>query len=354
MTRLLCLSTTTTLLVLAPTLGRATDATGEARLLPRVRMSTTLGDITLELNAEKAPITVQNFLRYAKDGYYAGTIFHRVIPTFMIQGGGYTPEMDEKREGLRPGIRNEWRNGLKNVRGTIAMARLGGQPDSGTSQFFINVVDNPFLDQPQQDGAAYCVFGKVIEGMDVVDKIKSVELISHPKYPGGAVSPKTPVVINSVTLLTDYDLEQAQAELDRQEQDAAKTKQAQLEAAIARIEREVGAKFVKTASGLQYIVRKEGTGASPKPTDTVKVHYRGTLVDGQQFDSSYDRGEPIDFPLNGVIKGWTEGVGLMKVGGKSTLIIPPELGYGERGAGGVIPPNATLIFDVELLAIQGQ
>ena len=111
---------------------------------------------------------------------------------------------------------------------------------------------------------------------------------------------------------------------------------------------------VTTASGLQYVVIEEGTGPAPQPGDVVKVHYTGTLEDGTKFDSSRDRGEPIQFPLGvgSVIPGWDEGIGLMKKGGKAKLIIPPDLGYGEKGAGGVIPPNATLIFEVELVDIQ--
>lgn len=130
------------------------------------------GDIVLELNREKAPITVENFLSYVDKKFYDGTIFHRIMNTFMIQGGGMTPDM--KQKPTDPPIKNEWRNGLKNLRGTIAMARMGGNPDSATSQFFINVVDNPMLDQPQRDGAAYAVFGKVVAGMNVVDKIRDV------------------------------------------------------------------------------------------------------------------------------------------------------------------------------------
>lgn len=167
---------------------------------PRVKMETSLGDIVIELDGEKAPISTENFLKYAKSGFYEGTVFHRIIPTFMIQGGGLDAEMNEKKDGLFPPIKNEWQNGLKNVRGTIAMARRG--PDTATSQFFINVVDNPALDAAR-DGAAYAVFGKVVEGMDVVDKIKSVKCQIHPKYPDPTpVVPVEPVVIKKVTLLT--------------------------------------------------------------------------------------------------------------------------------------------------------
>ncbi len=136
-----------------------------------VKLATTMGDIYIELDRFHAPISTQNFLDYVESEHYNGTIFHRVISGFMIQGGGF--EKDMKQKTTRAGIKNEWRNGLTNKRGTIAMARLGNQPDSATSQFFINVVDNDALNMPR-DGAAYAVFGKVIKGMDVVDRIKAV------------------------------------------------------------------------------------------------------------------------------------------------------------------------------------
>ncbi len=139
----------------------------------QVKLTTNKGDILLELDADNAPVTTENFIQYVKDGHYDNTIFHRVIDGFMIQGGGFTPDMQQK--DTRDGIENEWQNDLSNTRGTIAMARLGGDPNSATAQFFINVNDNHFLDQPQPDGAAYAVFGKVIEGMDVVDQIKNVK-----------------------------------------------------------------------------------------------------------------------------------------------------------------------------------
>ena len=127
---------------------------------------------------------------------------------------------------------------------------------------------------------------------------------------------------------------------------------AQADAAIAAATKEAGAQVTK--SGLVYLAMKEGTGSSPKATDKVKVHYKGTFPDGKEFDSSYKRNEPTEFPLNGVIPCWTEGVQLMKTGGKAKLTCPSAIAYGQRGAGGVIPPNATLVFEIELLAINGK
>ena len=140
---------------------------------PIVVVETNYGTIKVELYPEKAPKTVENFLKYVDDKFYDGTIFHRVISNFMIQGGGFEPGMKEKQ--TRPPIKNEASNGLSNKRGTLAMARTN-QPDSATAQFYINVKDNLFLDQARaRDGVGYCVFGKVIAGMDVVDKIKEVK-----------------------------------------------------------------------------------------------------------------------------------------------------------------------------------
>lgn len=140
---------------------------------PKVKIKTSMGDMTVELYADKAPQTVKNFLKYVDNKHYDGTIFHRVISDFMIQGGGFTPDMTEKPTD-NP-IQNESANGLANERGTLAMARTG-EPHSATSQFFINVKKNDFLDRANaQDRWGYCVFGKVIDGMDVVDKIRQVE-----------------------------------------------------------------------------------------------------------------------------------------------------------------------------------
>lgn len=162
---------------------------------PVILMETSLGNVKIELDSQKAPITVKNFLDYANKGFYGGTVFHRVIPGFMIQGGGFTPDMAPKATGAP--IRNEADNGLKNDRGTIAMARTG-DPNSATSQFFINVVNNNNLNRPMPDGFGYAVFGKVVEGMDVVDKIAAAK--TGFKL-GMRDVPETPVVIKSVKVV---------------------------------------------------------------------------------------------------------------------------------------------------------
>lgn len=163
---------------------------------PKVDIHTSLGDIIVELSPDKAPKTVANFLQYVDDGFYNNTLFHRVIDGFMIQGGGFTPQFE--RKPTRDPIINEADNGLKNLRGTIAMARTF-DPQSATAQFFINVVDNPSLDFKSKTprGWGYAVFGKVVKGMDVVDAIKS-----QPTGPGGPFQrdvPKTPVIILSIS-----------------------------------------------------------------------------------------------------------------------------------------------------------
>lgn len=152
-----------------------------------ITLNTNIGDIEIEIDSEKAPITSNNFIEYVKEGFFDGTIFHRVIDNFMIQGGGLTEDMQQK--ATKPSIKNESSNGLKNEKYTIAMARTAA-PDSATAQFFINVNDNNFLDYPGQDGHGYCVFGKVISGMKVVDKIAKVETISlgmHSDVPADAI-----------------------------------------------------------------------------------------------------------------------------------------------------------------------
>jgi FKBP-type peptidyl-prolyl cis-trans isomerase len=338
----------------------ATAATAyDSKKGPFVLMETTLGRVVLELDAVKAPISTLNFIQYCESGHYSGTIFHRVIPGFMIQGGGFNESVDEKR-GVRAPIKNEWRNGLQNDKYTIAMARTS-EPDSATAQFFINTVNNPFLsDAAKCGGAAYAVFGKVVEGSDVVDKIKGVKCIIHPKYPGNEpVTPEKAVVIKSATVTGQFDrkaLEGAVAGAGAAEAEAMKKAQAGEEAKIAKTIADLEAahktKAQSTATGLRYLIVNKGSGAKPAATATVTVHYEGKLLDGTVFDSSYQRGEKISFPLNRVIPGWTEGLQLMPLNAKYILVIPPGLGYGSRGAGGAIPPNAWLVFTVELFDIK--
>jgi peptidyl-prolyl cis-trans isomerase A (cyclophilin A) len=181
-------------LVLFAPLGGSAQVKPDAT--PRVILVTSEGDITLELDAERAPKSVENFLAYVRAGHYEGTVFHRVIPNFMIQGGGFTPDLRQKP--TRPPIPIESRNGLKNTRGSIAMARTS-DPNSATAQFFINVVDNANLDYPSFDGHGYAVFGKVVAGMDVVDKIRAVPTTSSGPHQN---VPAQPVLIRSARLAT--------------------------------------------------------------------------------------------------------------------------------------------------------
>ncbi|MHC4115091.1 MAG: peptidylprolyl isomerase [Planctomycetota bacterium] len=160
-----------------------------------VKIETSMGDITVELNQEAAPVTVGNFLKYTEEGFYDGLIFHRVIAGFMIQGGGFTPDMQRKQ--THPPIVNEAANGLKNDRGTIAMARTP-DPDSATSQFFINHKNNDSLNYVAGRNASYAVFGKVVEGLDVVDKIAAVRTV---RLSGMADVPAEPVLIKSVKVI---------------------------------------------------------------------------------------------------------------------------------------------------------
>jgi len=175
-----------------------TNAFAGDNMHPHVRLKTNFGDILLELDREKAPKSVENFLAYVNESFYDGTIFHRVIDGFMLQGGGYTQDL--KRKDTKPTIDNEAENGLKNNRGTLAMARTN-MPHSASAQFFINVVDNDFLNHrsPTQEGWGYAVFGKVTQGMDVVDKIRKVPTGSGgPSFPKEV--PQDPVVILKATL----------------------------------------------------------------------------------------------------------------------------------------------------------
>jgi peptidyl-prolyl cis-trans isomerase B (cyclophilin B) len=292
---------------------------------PKVKLETTKGTIVIELNNLAAPKTVANFLQYVKDGHYNGTIFHRVIKGFMVQGGGFSKDMTEK--ATRAPVANEADNGLKNEVGTIAMARTG-DPQSATAQFFINTVNNTGLNFRSKDAAGwgYCVFGKVVGGMSTVTAIENVPTGDKGMFQN---VPITPVEITRASVVEALP--------------AAKDTVAK-KAAVKATD------TVTTASGLKYIVIKKGNGVKPKAGSTIKVHYTGKFLDGKVFDSSVQRNEPFSFAVGTgqVIKGWDEGLLLMSKGEKCVFIIPPQLGYGAGGAG-PIPPNSTLIFEVELI-----
>ena len=196
--------------LLLPTLALAQDAaadnTAESAAVvatvtnPRVALHTNMGDIVIELDSVKAPISSENFLAYVKDGFYNGTVFHRVIDNFMVQGGGYTTDLQPKP--ARAPIQNEANNGLSNLRGTVAMARTG-EPNSASAQFFINLVDNPRLDYvSDQNGMTwgYAVFGKVVDGLDVVDRIRAIP--TGAQGPFRTDVPTQPVVIERAEVLS--------------------------------------------------------------------------------------------------------------------------------------------------------
>ena len=303
------------------------------------KIKTNKGDIMLELEFEKTPLTVANFVGLAEgkiknnkkeagDPYYDGLKFHRVIADFMIQGG--CPDGN----GMGgPGYQfpDEIHTDLKHSGpGILSMANAG--PGTNGSQFFITHKETPWLD------GKHTVFGKVTEGQDVVDAIAQDDKIIEIDIIRKGVNAKK---FDSKAIF-DKELEK----LEKQAAEKAK------KAKEAIDELKKGAKV--TSSGLAYKIIKKGTGAKAEAGKTVSVHYTGKLSNGTKFDSSYDRNQPIEFELGRgrVIKGWDEGISLLNVGSKATFIIPPDLAYGARGAGGVIPPNATLIFDVELVEIK--
>ena len=303
------------------------------------KIKTNKGDIMLELEYEKTPLTVANFVGLAEgkiknnkkkigEPYYDGLKFHRVIADFMIQGGcpdgnGMGGPGYQFPDEIHPDLKHSGP-------GILSMANAG--PGTNGSQFFITHKETPWLD------GKHTVFGKVTEGQDVVDaiaqddKIIKIDIIrkgeNAKKFDSKAIFDK---------------------ELEKLEKQAAE-KAKKAKEAIDALKK--GAKV--TSSGLAYKIIKKGTGAKAEAGKTVSVHYTGKLSNGTKFDSSYDRNQPIEFELGRgrVIKGWDEGISLLNVGSKATFIIPPDLAYGARGAGGVIPPNATLIFDVELVEIK--
>ena len=303
------------------------------------KFNTTKGDILVKLTYDKTPGTVGNFVGLAEGKlenqakasgapYYNGLKFHRVIPDFMIQGGcpqgtgtgdpGY--KFDDE---FHPELRHD-------TPGVLSMANAG--PGTNGSQFFITHVPTPWLDDK------HTVFGKVEAGQEVVDAVAQ----------GDEIVALEIVRIGSEA--ANWDAEAAfqtfRSERDKRIAEEQKKAEAALE--------EIAAGFDKTGSGLRYKIIQEGNGPKAESGQTVSVHYEGSLPEGQVFDSSYKRNEPIDFQLGvgQVIPGWDEGINLLKVGDKARFVIPSHLGYGAAGAGGVIPPNATLIFDVELMDVK--
>jgi FKBP-type peptidyl-prolyl cis-trans isomerase len=303
------------------------------------KFNTNKGEILIELEYQKTPMTVGNFVGLAEGKfentasdtgvpYYDGMKFHRVIENFMIQGG--CPQ----GTGVGgPGYQfaDEFHPDLKHTGpGILSMANAG--PGTNGSQFFITHVDTPWLDNK------HTVFGKVIEGQSIVDAIaqndvmESVEIL-RVGAEAEAFDPKSAFDAGNEVAL--------EAERKKKEEEEAKLKH-------------LYDGTEKTASGLAYKIENEGNGPKPTKGQTVKVHYAGYLTNGQKFDSSFDRNQPIEIAIGvgQVIPGWDEGIMLLNEGAKGKLIIPPHLGYGAQGAGGVIPPNATLIFEVELVQVK--
>lgn len=318
------------------------------------QMETNKGVMTIELFAEEAPLTVANFVGLAEGSkenkakplgtpYYDGIIFHRVIKDFMIQGG----DPDGKGTG-GPGYNFEdefFSDRKHDKKGILSMANSG--PNTNGSQFFITEVPTPWLD------GKHTVFGQVVQGLDVIDVIANVEK-------GAQDRPKEDIVIQHVYIIKKGDkyknynggqeFEKAKAahqaklnEINKKEE-AAKAQEVQRQ-------KDLTAKASKTASGLMYYIEKEGSGDLPKEGEVLNIHYTLRLNDGEKLDSSYDRNQPLtaQVGVTNLIQGWMEALTLFKKGSKVFLIIPPELGYGAQGAGGVVPPNATLYFDMEVL-----
>jgi len=318
------------------------------------QMETSKGNMIIELFEKDAPLTVANFVGLAEGTkenkakppgtpFYDGIIFHRVIKNFMIQGG----DPDGKGTG-GPGydFEDEFFSDKKHdKKGVLSMANSG--PNTNGSQFFITEVPTPWLD------GKHTIFGQVIDGLDVIDTIANVEK-------GPQDKPKEDIMINHVYIIKkgdqykNYDggkaFEKAQAEHKIKTEEIKQKEQVEKDKEIQR-QKDLTAKAQTTASGLKYFIEKEGTGALPVTGDTLKVHYTLRLNDGEKLDSSYDRDQPLtaQVGVTQLIQGWMEALTLFKKGTKVFLIIPPELGYGPQGAGGVIPPNATLYFDMEIL-----
>ena len=302
-------------------------------------ISTSKGEIKIELEFEKTPGTVGNFvglslgvinnsIKPLGEAYYNGLKFHRVIKDFMIQAG--CPLGTGTGD---PGYKfdDEFHNDLKHDRpGIISMANAG--PSTNGSQFFITHVETPWLDNK------HTVFGNVIDGMDVVNSISQNDEIISIKI--NAVGDKAKA----------FDAAKAFEKFNKSKADRIK-KENEKELKMLK---ELSKGFSKPTSGLLYKFEKENNSQKPSNGNKVKVHYKGMLLDGTVFDSSFKRNQPIEFTLGigQVIKGWDEGISLLGIGDKASFIIPSDLAYGASGAGGIIPPNATLFFEVELISAE--
>jgi FKBP-type peptidyl-prolyl cis-trans isomerase len=301
------------------------------------RFITGKGEILVKLTHKRTPGTVGNFVSLAEgkienkarplgEPYYDGLKFHRVIPDFMIQGG--CPQGTGSGD---PGYKfdDEFHPELTHDGpGVLSMANAG--PGTNGSQFFITHTATPWLNNK------HTVFGHVVEGQDVVDNIAQGDTLEK---------------LEIIRQGADARAWKAQMAFeDFRESATIRDNEARRANKIALDEK--SRDFKKTDSGLRYKIIQEGKGNKPAKGQTVTVHYEGALLDGQIFDSSYKRGKPIEFTLGTgqVIPGWDEGIGLLHTGGKARFVIPPDLAYGSSGAGGVIPPNAPLIFDLELIA----
>jgi peptidyl-prolyl cis-trans isomerase A (cyclophilin A) len=303
--------------------------------------NTTKGEILIRLEFEKTPMTVCNFVGLAEgkinndakgagEPYYDGLVFHRVIEDFMVQGG------DPEGSGSGgPGYRfaDEFHPELKHDEpGVLSMANAG--PGTNGSQFFITHGPTDWLN------GKHSVFGKTIQGQDIVDAIEQGDKIETLKIirKGDAAEAFQADGASFEALqkgIVDRENQQ------KEESQAGVLKQIEADYAGAQI----------TDSGMRYVVHQEGEGDKPTKGTQVKAHYTGTLLDGTKFDSSVDRGQPFEFSVGAgqVIQGWDEAFLDMRKGEKRTIVLPPDLGYGSRGAGGVIPPDAFLVFEVELL-----
>ena len=300
------------------------------------KFNTSKGAITVKLTYDKTPGTVGNLVALAEGNlenkvkpqgtpYYDGLKFHRVIPDFMIQGGcplgtgtgdgGY--KFDDE---FHPDLTH-------NGPGVLSMANAG--PGTNGTQFFITHVATPWLDNK------HTVFGHVVEGQEVVDAIAQGDALD---------------TLEIIRVGADAEAWNA-VEAFRTFEGSREKRMAEARAAQKEALDKVSAGFSETASGLRYQIIQKGSGVKAEKGQQVSVHYQGALIDGTVFDSSYKRKEPIEFQLGigQVISGWDEGLQLLHVGDKARFVIPSDLAYGSAGAGGVIPPDAILVFDVELV-----